>query len=36
MGYIRQFWTGMVGKSAESKLGAAKVVVITPHCVPGH
>ena len=27
--YGRQFWTGMVGKGAESKLGTAKEVVIT-------
>ena len=32
----RRFWTSMVGKGAESKLGTAKEVVIAPHCVPDH
>ena len=26
----------MVGKGTEAKLGTAKEVVITPHCVPDH
>jgi hypothetical protein len=31
-----KFWTSMVGKGAESTLGTAKEVIITPHCVPDH
>ena len=31
-----KFWASMVGKGAESALGTAKEVIITPHCVPDH
>jgi hypothetical protein len=31
-----QFWTGMIGKGADAKIGTAKTVLITPHAVPDH
>ena len=30
------FWTRMIGRGDEAKLGIAKTVVITPHAVPDH
>jgi hypothetical protein len=31
-----RFWTGMIGKGADAKIGNAKTVIITPHAVPDH
>jgi hypothetical protein len=31
-----RFWTGLVGKGADAKIGTAKEVIIAPHSVPDH